>query len=279
MAFTTPTNITEELRNRIRDRVLGQAYCQAEAAQQFIGKHCARAKIGPLVVMEVHDYYDNKVTAANIDFRAIKQITDDTVQNAIDLLEDRITRNIGEGDEVTDVDLRIGDYDLIEGVVRGVGFHVEVKMLWNYRYGENAANRVITIYPQFRGNRYGRPLAGKPQQTAKTAAKEAAKAERLAAKEARRAEQLAKFMKAPERLLKAERKDLARYEEDYKGQECYERMIAEPTWMIARLEALTTDQLKEWFEAGCRTGGDIQGKLDFEYFYVKKARKEAAAAA
>ena len=169
---TSPT----ELSARIRSRLLSQAYQQAAAVQQFIGQPCKRREIGPLVAAQFHGHGLGAVLAsADIDFRAVQSILIASVKKATDLLEDRISRNIGEGEAIADVDLTIHESDLITGTVSGDGFHVAVRMLRNYRYGENSANGVLTVYPQFRGSRHGRPLPGKPQQSTATAAKEAAK--------------------------------------------------------------------------------------------------------
>ena len=258
-AFTTPAQITDALRDRIRTRLLNQAYRQAEAAQQYVGqKFHARAKLGPLVAARFENYYGQTLKSADIDFGTIQRITEDSVKNATDLLEDRVNRNIGEGEQLTDVELTIDNADLIEGVVRGVGFHIDVHMLWNYRYGENSANGVLTVYPQFRGTRHGLPIAGKAQQSTATAAKEAAKEERQAAKAARRAELRAKFSKAPERLARACEKSL-----DFWG-------TNHPTaaqWAFIRdtARALTEQQLDDLFNDGSRTSGDIESKLERQF--------------
>ena len=95
--FTTPSEITAALAARIRARLLSQAYAQAEAAQELVGKKLhSRAKLGPLVAGQFQNYYGQTLQAANIDFRAIESILVASVKKATDLLEDRISRNIGE---------------------------------------------------------------------------------------------------------------------------------------------------------------------------------------
>lgn len=258
-AFTTPSEIANALTDRIRTRLLAQAYKQAEAAQQYVGQKTARIKLGPLVAARFEDYYGQTLKSADIYFRAIQSITEASVKNATDLLEDRVNRNIGEGETLTEISLELGQENLIEGVVcgeaaQGERFRIDVQMLWNYRYGENSANGVLTIYPQFRGTRQGVPMAGKPQQSIATAAKEAAKAEREAAKAARRAELRAKFAKAPERLAREMEKDLRDWSDTHP---------TAPQWAFIRdaARALTAEQLSEWFAAGARTSGDIESKL------------------
>jgi len=257
VTFTTPAHITNALTDRIRARLLNQAYRQAEAAQQFVGQNKPpRVNLGPLVAARYATL--QVLDSANIDFRAIQLITEDSVKNATDLLEDRVNRNIGEGEELIHVDLTVQQTDLITGTVEGKGWHIKVQMMWNYRYGENSANGVLTVYPQFRGTRHGLPMAGKAQQSKATAEKEAAKAERQAAKAARRAELRAKFAKAPERLARSCEKDIDQWGTNHP---------TAPEWAFIRdaARALTVEQLDEMFNQGARTSGDIQDRLERQF--------------
>ena len=263
--FVTPSRLKRQLTARIRDGLLRQAYAQAEAVQQYIGQPCKRREIGPLVAARFHGHGLGEVlVSADINVRAINGILSDSVKKATDLLEDRISRNIGEGETIAQVDLSIDQHDLITGTVSGDGFRVDVSMLWNYRYGENSANGVLTIYPQFRGTRHGRPLPGKPKQSTATAAKEAAKAERLAAKAARRAELRAKFAKAPERLARQCEKDIEQWGADHP---------TAPMWAHIRdaARALTVEQLDQMFAEGARTAGDIEWKFERPYRLAQRA--------
>ena len=256
VTFTTPTEITDALTDRIRTRLLAQAYRQAEEAQQYVGQKTARVKLGPLVAARYA--HGQILDSANIDFRAIQSITEASVKNATDLLEDRVNRNIGEGEELTVIDLTIQQTDLITGTVEGKGWHIEIQMLWNYRYGENSANGVLTVYPQFRGTRHGLPMAGKPQMSKATAAKEAAKAQREAEKNIRRVALRAKFANAPERLARKCEKDINFWGVDHP---------TAPEWAFIRdaARALTVEQLDEMFAKGDRTAGDIESKLERQF--------------
>ena len=263
--FVTPPRLKRQLSARIRDGLLREAYQQAEAAQELVGKKLqSRAKLGPLVAGQFENYYGQTLRAAHIDFRAVESILTASVKKATNLLEDRISRNVGEGETIAQVDLSIDQADLITGTVSGDGFRVDVRMLWNYRYGENSANGVLTIYPQFRGTRHGRPLPGKPQQSTATAAKEAAKAERLAAKAARRAELRAKFAKAPERLARQCEKDIEQWGADHP---------TAPMWAHIRdaARALTVEQLDQMFAEGARTAGAIEWKFERPYRIAQRA--------
>lgn len=263
--FVTPPRLKRQLNARIRDELLREAYQQAEAVQQYVGQPCKRREIGPLVAAQFHGHGLAEVLfSADINFRTLSGILSDSVKRATDLLEDRISRNIGEGETIAQINLSINQAGLITGTVSGEGFRVDVRMLWNYRYGENSANGVLTIYPQFRGTRYGRPLPGKPQQSTATVAKEAAKAERLAAKAARRAELRAKFAKAPERLARQCEKDIEQWGADHP---------TAPMWAHIRdaARALTVEQLDQMFAEGARTASDIEWKFERPYRLAQRA--------
>jgi hypothetical protein len=280
-AFTTPADLADALTDRIRNSLLNRAFYAAKEAQEVIGglkkKTHRRIANNPLLVIRTSDHSNNfngTIWAVDINFRTIDQILAATVKNATDLLEDRVTRNIGESETLTEIRLGLGKENLIEGIVTGVnakgeGFAIHVHMIWNYRYGENSANGVLTIYPQFRGTRQGAPMAGKAQQSTATAAKESAKAERLAAKAARRAEQRAKFAKAPERLARECDKSL----KVWTGRSGRPDHPTAPEWAFIRdaARSLTADQLDEMFSNGLRTSGDIESRLEREYLTLKKA--------
>lgn len=263
--FVTPPRLKRQLAARIRAGLLHQAYQQAEAVQQHIGKPCKHREIGPLVAAQFHGHGLGEIlVSADINFRAIHGLLSDSVARATELLEDRVSRNIGEGETITRVDLSIGEADLITGTVSGDCFRVDVQMLWNYRYGENSANGVLTIYPQFRGTRHGRPLTGKPQQSAATATKEAAKAQREAEKNIRRVALRAKFAKAPERLARQCEKDIEQWGANHP---------TAPMWAQIRdaARALTVEQLDQLFDEGARTAGDLEWTLEKSYRIAQRA--------
>ncbi|MGB0873665.1 MAG: hypothetical protein ACPGSE_00280 [Synechococcus sp.] len=262
MTFTAPQHVTTAYTAQIRRRLLETAFRQAEEAQQHVGSEERFIKHGVLVNLKRESAYDGKVYAADINFRVLKGLLDDQVTQAVELLEDRVNRNLAETDELFDVNLTV-EADLIEGVLlgktaNGEQFQIDVKMITNYRYGENSANGVLTVYPQFRGTRQGAPLEGKVQQSKATAKKAAEKAEREAAKAARRAELRTKFGKAPERLARQCEKDI-----DFWGS----HHPTAPQWafIAGAARALTEEQLDEMFAKGDRTSGDIQGRLEKQF--------------
>jgi hypothetical protein len=184
------------------------------------------------------------------------------------LLEQRVSQHLGEGEQVTRNTLKVSGKELIEGHVmlkaaNGEDARVHVRMVWNYRYGENAANRVLTQYAQFRSNRTGAALPGKSVAQTKTEAEKAGKA---AEKAARAAAQVEKLQKGPARIAKAMRKSIANWGSDHP---------TAPEWLaVAKLaEAMTPKQVEELFASGkVRTSGDIEYHLKRQ---VRQAQKAA----
>ena len=90
--------------------------------------------------------------------RAVWERTD----AASNLLEKKVNNLLKEGERFQH-SLRVNPVnDLIEGNLWGKEivdgkkkeFKIAVRMIWNYRYGANSANGVLTQYTQFRGSRH-----------------------------------------------------------------------------------------------------------------------------
>ena len=196
----------------------------------------------------------------NIRFKNVKELIDSQLIKATALLEDRVCSNIGENDRITSTHLSICDENMIEGTVSGVAangkpFTIALQMLWNYRYGENSANGVLTIYPQFRGTRNGEPMEGKAQKSKATAEKDEAKAARAAAKAERNAKLREKFSRAPERVARQQEKWMDTFTLSAE-RTCYYKAIAEAC------RALTEEDLDEMVAKGARTSGDLESIIE-----------------
>jgi hypothetical protein len=72
---------------------------------------------------------------------------------AVSTLEKKINQGLKDGETITDVELHVDDQNMISGTVSGEGFTLNVKSIWNYRYGSNSANGILTVYAQTRVNR------------------------------------------------------------------------------------------------------------------------------
>ena len=161
MEFELDKIALAELERRIRDKVLSSAYRQCADAQQYIGTHGRRVP-RQLFLSQVLDFncgYGSEVRRINLSYYGLSKLTQEQVDRAHSLLKNRVNKNMDEGDTIISHDLLVDlHFALIEGKVHcqtdeGVGFEISVNMMWNYRYGSNSKNGVLTVYPQFRGCR------------------------------------------------------------------------------------------------------------------------------
>tara|TARA_R100000234_G_scaffold16861_1_gene9165 strand:+ start:1171 stop:2175 length:1005 start_codon:yes stop_codon:yes gene_type:complete len=141
---------------------------------------------------------------------------------AINLLEQRVGQHMTDQEYIYKTDLNINySNNLIEGRVYGhvydyiadertieerreaTKFEIYVRMIWNYRYGENSANGHLTQYTQFRSERHGAEMIGKSKVQKATDEEKAAKAaEKKAAADAKQAAKWERFAKLPVQLEK-----------------------------------------------------------------------------
>ena len=68
-------------------------------------------------------------------------------------LEKKVNQAIKDGEVIRDISLRLDDQRMIAGTVNGNGFCLDIQSIWNYRYGENSANGILTVYTQNRVHR------------------------------------------------------------------------------------------------------------------------------
>jgi len=220
---------------------------------------------------------------------------------AINLLEQRVGQHMTNQEYIYKTDLNINySNNLIEGRVYGctyeygnvaglpadatvqekkeaTKFEVYIRMIWNYRYGENSANGHLTQYTQFRSERHGTVMAGKSAQKAK---EDAARAERQAKlqaeKDAKKAEKWERFSKLAvqmekwsDKKIKTLGQKIAEYDDtiqnlkhnnfDTSNEEHYKKVTAAD---VERLNTLRNDTrtwqsnmdlLKAIFDEGCDT--------------------------
>lgn len=257
--FKTPAYLTAQLLSITEDAYLSQANLQVKHFNDLIQEGKSRDIWGQMGGnagwFEFHHVKDS------LALQAVTRRTDKIIAAAREValsnvatLEDRVSQHLSETDTVTGHNLFI-NAGRIEGKVYGITkgqetFSIYVRMMWNFRYGENSANGVITQYAQFRSERQGARQEGKPLVTERQAAAEAAKAEREAAKEARRSALLEKFKKAPARLAKSARKDI----EFWKGLR----------WTGEEWVKVTTSYRVDFFTKG-------QSELQWKYFNTMEA--------
>ena len=220
---------------------------------------------------------------------------------AINLLEQRVGQHMTNQEYIYKTDLNINySNNLIEGRVYGctyeygnvaglpadatvqekkeaTKFEVYIRMIWNYRYGENSANGHLTQYTQFRSERHGTVMAGKSAQKAK---EDAARAERQAKlqaeKDAKKAEKWERFSKLAvqmekwsDKKIKTLGQKIAEYDDtiqnlkhnnfDTSNEEHYKKVTAADVEKLNTLRNDTRtwqsnmDLLKAIFDEGCDT--------------------------
>ena len=126
-----------------------------------------------------------------VDYEGCKRNAKFQAKHSIGLLESRVNGHLAVTDKITDIDLRLGKKNLIEGFVTGTTqtaeeFKVFTQMIWNYRYGANSANGYLTQYVQFRSDRRG------ARQEGKTVLQRLTEQEKQAKADAKQAELIAK---------------------------------------------------------------------------------------
>ena len=161
------------------------------------------------------DYY--RPISCSVNYELCKANAKAQRDHSVGLLESRVNGHLAVTDRITDINLELGKGYFIEGFVtgtteKGEEFKIFTKMIWNYRYGANSANRYLTQYVQFRSDRRG------ARQEGKTVLQRATEAEIQAKKDAKKAEAIAKneakwerFAKLPDQIDRWADKEIKKY--------------------------------------------------------------------
>jgi len=94
-----------------------------------------------------------KLVAVNLRTKVVNEYIWAQQVKAVKTLEAKVNQGLKDGETITDIELHVDDQNMISGTVSGEGFSLTVKSIWNYRYGENSANGILTVYAQTRVNR------------------------------------------------------------------------------------------------------------------------------
>ena len=84
-----------------------------------------------------------------VDYEGCKRNAKFQAKHSIGLFESRVNGHLTVTDQITDMNLRLGNKNLIHGFVTGTTkdseeFKIHTQMIWNYRYGANSANGYLT---------------------------------------------------------------------------------------------------------------------------------------
>ena len=281
--FVTPSHLVAELTSLTEDRYLAEVTSKVAQLNKALetckdGSKITSAAFQSNSWVKAHYGKDKGHSYKDIP-QAFSRRTDATLKSARDqvnsnvsLLEERVAQHLVSTDDITECNLRVVG-DRIEGYVygktaEGESFSVYVRMMWNYRYGSNSANGVVTQYAQFRSERQGARQEGKPVVTVKQAEKDAARAAREEKKAAANEAARARFDKGLVREAKGQRKLAAEARsfpaQDESHKKHLENLACEYEEVAKQLELATCDT--PWLVK--RTG---QQTTFFEHFRTASA--------
>ena len=308
MTFTVPEHIKQHLVETITSSFIAEVQATCKHKNMQVDHHKAEGIRWPFTstgryIIETEKRLDEKSPVFGWDepryyphYANIIKDAQEQADSAVGLLQSRIGQHMTDQEWIYKTDLHINySNQLIEGRVYGhvydyiadertieqrreeTKFEIYVRMIWNYRYGENSANGHLTTYTQFRSERHGAEMEGKSAQKAK---EDAARAERQAKlqaeRDAKKAEKWERFSKLAvqmekwsDKKIKTLGQKIAEYDDtiqnlkhnnfDTSNEEHYKKVTAAD---VERLNTLRNDtrtwqnnmdQLKAIFDEGCDT--------------------------
>ena len=160
-AFTLPASIKNHFENAIKTEMVLTAFNTCNyLSVTYVRKELPRFFTLPAFCSG--SYADGwspekgsvrKLVAVNLRTKIVNEAIEAQQVKAVKTLEKKINQGLKDGETITDVELHVDDQNMISGTVSGEGFSLTVKSIWNYRYGENSANGILTVYAQTRVNR------------------------------------------------------------------------------------------------------------------------------
>jgi len=231
MTFTTPDHIKQHLVETITSAFIAEVQATCKTKNEQVDHHKAVGIRWPITstgryVREVDRRLENKSTVFGWDepryyphYANIVKDAQAQADAAVGLLQSRIGQHMTEKETIYKTALEVNySNQLIEGRVFGYDFisdatsekareaskfEIQVRMIWNYRYGENSANGHLTQYTQFRSERHGAEMIGKSKVQRATDEEKAKKAaEKKAAADAKEQAKWERFLKLPVQLEK-----------------------------------------------------------------------------
>ena len=154
-AFTLPASIKNHFESAIKQEMVVSAFntC-SHLAENFVRQDLPRRFQLPVFCSGTYSAgMERKLLAVNLRTKVVNEAIEAQQVKAVKTLEKKINQGLKDGETITDVELHVDDQNMISGTVTGEGFSLTVKSIWNYRYGENSANGILTVYAQTRVNR------------------------------------------------------------------------------------------------------------------------------
>ena len=234
MTFTVPDHIKQHLVETITRSFIAEVQATCKHKNMQVDHHKAEGIRWPFTstgryIIETEKRLDEKSPVFGWDepryyphYANIIKDAQEQADSAVGLLQSRIGQHMTDQEWIYKTDLHINySNQLIEGRVYGhvydyiadertieqrreeTKFEIYVRMIWNYRYGENSANGHLTQYTQFRSERHGAEMIGKSKVQRATDEEKAKKAaEKKAAADAKQQAKWERFLKLPVQMEK-----------------------------------------------------------------------------
>jgi hypothetical protein len=154
-AFTLPASIKKHFEGAIKQEMVLTAFNTCNyLSKTYVRQDLPRRFQLPAFCSATYSAGVSKVLLAiNLRTNIVEEAIEFQQAKAVKTLEKKINQGLKDGETITDVELHVDDQNMISGTVSGEGFSLTVKSIWNYRYGENSANGILTVYAQTRVNR------------------------------------------------------------------------------------------------------------------------------
>lgn len=230
MTFTTPNDIKEHLVETITSAMIAEVQSTCKQKNESVDFHKAEnmrypyVSTGRYIKMAGKDLEEKSPIFGwheprfYPNYQNIVEHCEAQALSNVKLLEQRIGQHMTNQEYIYKTDLNINrSNNLIEGRVYGcfyeygtalqkkedTKFEIYVRMIWNFRYGENSANGHLTQYTQFRSERHGTEMIGKSRvQRLTDLEKQRKAAEKKAAAEKKTQAKWERFAKLPVQMEK-----------------------------------------------------------------------------
>ena len=155
MTFTIPASIQNHFEDAIRQEMVLTAFNTCNnLSKTYVRQELPRRFQLPAFCSGNYSACDaRKLLSVNLRTNIVEEAIEAQQVKAVATLEKKINQGLKDGETITDVELHVDGQNMISGTVTGEGFTLTVKSIWNYRYGENSANGILTVYAQTRVNR------------------------------------------------------------------------------------------------------------------------------
>ena len=153
-AFTLPASIRNHFESAIRTEMVLTAFNTCNRLIKTYVRQVLPPRFQlPAFCSGTTNGMDRRLVSIHLRTNIVEEAIEAQQAKAVATLEKKINQGLKDGETITDVELHVDDQNMISGTVSGKGFSLTVKSIWNYRYGENSANGILTVYAQTRVNR------------------------------------------------------------------------------------------------------------------------------